>query len=247
MSSNQSMTTLKVIASGGFRAAYQMIVPECQRVTGITVMTGAGASQGSSPNTIGAQLRRGVPADVVVMSREGIDELIAEGRLVAQSVVDLATTPTAVAIRAGAAAPDISSTDAFKQMLLNAKSVSFPDSTTGFYLVKTLFPRLGIADAMAVKCSNKGAAAVARGEVEIAIRPASELLGVPGLCCVGPLPAELQFISVFSAAIVNGSNAMDAAKQLIDWLALANHSIALRKAGMERPERRQIAPSTSPA
>ena len=234
MSPTTSSTQLKVICSGGFRTAYQMVLPEFEQSTGITVTTGAGASQGDSPQTIGAQLRRGAHADVVVMSREGLDELITEDRIVAQSVVDLASTPTGVAVRAGAPLPDIGTVDAFRQTLLRARSVAFPASTTGFYLVKKLFPRLGIADALAGKSSTKGAAAVASGEVEIAIRPASELLGVAGISYVGTMPAELQFISVFSAAIVAGSKEIDAARRLIEFLASDRATTAIQKAGMER-------------
>ena len=234
MPKTTSSAQLKVIASGGFRTAYQMVLPEFEQNTGIKVTTGAGASQGTSPDVIGAQLRRGVPADVVVMSREGLDELIAEGRIVARSVVDLAMTPTGMAVRAGAPLPDISTADAFKQTLLRAKSISFPASTTGFYLVKKLFPRLGIADALAAKSSTKGTTAVASGEVEIAIRPASELLNVAGIAYVGPVPAELQFISVFSAAIVEGSQEIDAAKRLIAFLAADQSATAIQIAGMNR-------------
>src|SRR6266566_294804 len=103
-----SFAQLKVIASGGFSAAYREALPEFERTAGVTVTTTSGASQGSGPNTIGAQLRRGVPADVVIMSREGLNELIAEGKIVARSDVDLAQTPLGLSVRAGAPKPDIS-------------------------------------------------------------------------------------------------------------------------------------------
>jgi len=228
-------TTLHVIASGGFRTASQLVLPEFERTTGIKVTTGAGASQGKTPDVIGTQLRRGVMADMVIMSREGLDELIEEGRLIADSVVDLACTPTGVAVRAGAPLPDISSVEAFKQTLLNAKSIAYPASTTGFYLADRLFPKLGIADALAGKCSTRHVSAVANDEVEIAIRPASELLNVAGLHYIGPIPTEVQFISVFSAAIVAGSSQMEAAKRLIAYLAADQTTFAVIKAGMERP------------
>lgn len=232
MSANTTLTPLEVIASGGFRSVYETVLPAFEKNTGMTVTTRAGASQGDAPTVIGNQLRRGVAADVVIMSREGLDELIAEGLIIAQSVVDLASTPTGVAVRAGAALPDITTVEAFKQTLLRATSVAFPASTTGFYLVKKLFPRLGIAEALAPKSSTKGAAAVASGEVEIAIRPTSELLNVAGIHYVGPIPEALQFISVFSAAIVAGSQRIDAAQQLIDFLASEQTTHAIRESGM---------------
>jgi molybdate transport system substrate-binding protein len=102
-----SFAQLNVITSGGFSAAYRELLPEFEKATGTRVKTTSGASQGSGPNTIGRQLRRGVPADVVIMSREGLSELIAEGRIVAGTDVDLARTPLGVSVRAGARKPDI--------------------------------------------------------------------------------------------------------------------------------------------
>src|SRR5579864_4866012 len=104
-----SPAQVKVLMSGGFSAAYQELLPEFQNASGITVTTARGASQGDGPNTIGAQLRRGVPADVVIMSRGGLAELIAEGRIVTGSEVVLARVPLAVCVRAGNPKPDISS------------------------------------------------------------------------------------------------------------------------------------------
>ena len=161
-----SFAQVKVIISGGFSAAYQEVLPEFEKTTGITVTTTRGPSQGNAPNAIGAQLRRGVPADVVIMSREGLDELIAEGRIVAGTNVDLARTPLGMAVRAGAPKPDISTVDAFKRTLLRAKSITVPDSTTGIYMTTTLFPRLGITSEMAGKITHSGVAAVAKGDVE---------------------------------------------------------------------------------
>lgn len=89
-----SLAQVNVIVSGGFSAAYRELLPELEKAAGIRVNTASEASQGNGPNTIGAQLRRGVPADVVIMSREGLDELIAEGRIVARTDVDLAQTPS---------------------------------------------------------------------------------------------------------------------------------------------------------
>ena len=94
------LAQVKTIVSGGFRAAYMAALPEFERTAGLTVTTGSGASQGNGPNTIGAQLARGVPADVVIMSKEGLEDLVKAGRLVSGSVVDLARTPVGVAVRA---------------------------------------------------------------------------------------------------------------------------------------------------
>jgi molybdate transport system substrate-binding protein len=223
---------LKVLTSGGFAAPLAEILPEFEKASGITVEVARGASQGPGPDTIGAQLRRNVPADMVIMSREGLNDLIAEGKIVPRSDVDLASTPLGMAVRAGAAKPDITTLDAFRQTLLQAKSVTFPASTSGIYLTKTVFPQLGIAHEMTPKSSNAGVAAVARGEAEIAIQPQSEVLHAPGTDFVGVLPAQVQFVSVFSAAVTAHSANTAAARQLIDFLASGKAARAMSHNGM---------------
>jgi molybdate transport system substrate-binding protein len=232
-SQKQSRAQLNVITSGGFAAAFQEMQPEFEKATGIKVTVTRGASQGSGPDTIGAQLRRGFPADVVIMSREGLDDLIAEKKVVAGSDVNLGQTPLGMAVRAGASKPDIRTVEAFKQTMLRAKSVTFPGSTTGIYMVKKLFPQLGIASEMAPKTTSTGVAAVAKGDAEIAVQPVSELLHTPGTEFVGTIPKEIQYVSVFSAAMVMGSKEAKAAKQLIDFLTSDKAKLAIKATGME--------------
>ena len=228
-----SFAQLNVIMSGGFSAAYQGALPDFEKSTGITVTTARGQSQGNGPSAIGAQLRRGEPADVVIMSREGLDQLIAEGRIVAGTDVDLARAPLGIAVRAGAPKPDISTVDGFKRTLLRAKSITFPDSTTGIYMMTKLFPRLGIAGEISGKITHTGVAAVAKGDAEIAIQPVSELLHAPGSDFVGTIPAEIQYISVFTTALVAGSKESEASKRLIAFLASESATKAIRNSGME--------------
>jgi molybdate transport system substrate-binding protein len=228
-----SLAQVKVLLSGGFSAAYRDLLPEFERTSGITVTTTAGGSQGNGPNTIGAQLRRGVPADVVIMNRVGLDDLIADGRVVAGTSIDLARTYLGMAVRAGAPRPDISTVDAFKQALLRAKSVAFDSSTTGLYLTGKLFPRLGIADEMARKSTTAGVAAVASGAAELAVQPISEILPVRGVDVVGTIPADVQYVAVFSAAVVVGSKEIEASRRLIAFLASDGAIAAIKKNGME--------------
>jgi molybdate transport system substrate-binding protein len=233
--STQVLAQVRVIISGGFATAYRSTLPEFERTTGIAVTTGSGASQGNGPETIGAQLRRGVPADVVIMSREGLNDLMAEGRIVAGTAVNLAEAPLGVAVHAGAPKPDICTVDAFRQTLLNAKSIVVPGSTTGIYLTTTLFPRFGV-DSKAVKVTARGAESasmVAAGDAEFAVQPVSELLHMSGIDFVGPIPSEVQYISVFSAAVVTGSKEVEASKRLISFLASEKASGAIKQAGME--------------
>ena len=228
-----SFAQVKVIVSGGFWAPSGELLPEFEKTTGISVNKTLGKSQGSGPDNIGAQLRRGVPADVVIMSKEGLEDLIADGIIAKETEVDLAQTPLGVAVRAGAPKPDIGTVDAFKKALLRASSITFPNSTTGIYLATKLFPQLGIANEISSKITNTGVAAVAKGDAEIAIQPVSELLHVPGADFVGPIPAEIQYVSVFSTAMVAGSKEPQASKRLIAFLASENAMRAIKKSGME--------------
>ncbi len=225
---------IKVIVSGGFSASLEELLPQFNKTTGIMVATSRGSSQGDGPNTIAAQLRRGVPADVVIMSREGLDGLIADGKIVAGTDVDLAQTPLGVSVRVGAPKPDISTVDAFRTALLHAKVVTFPGSTTGIYLTTRLFPQLGIATRMAPKITNTGVVAVSAGDADMAVQPVSELLHVAGTDFVGTIPKEIQYISVFSAALVAGSKEPETSKKLLTFLASETATTAIRKSGMER-------------
>jgi molybdate transport system substrate-binding protein len=232
-----TVAQVRVLMSGGFSAAYQELLPQFEKSTGITITTERGASQGDAPTTIGAQLRRGIAADVVIMSREGLAELLAEGRIAKGSEVDLARVPLGVGVRAGTPHPDISSVDSFKQALLQAKSIGI-QSTSAIYLNTKVFPKLGIASALAGKLSGAGAGNVARGEAEMVILPASEILPVPGVDFVGTIPAEIQVEMVFSAAVVKGAKDPEASRRLINFLASDQATSAVEKTGMKRPVKR---------
>jgi molybdate transport system substrate-binding protein len=123
--------------------------------------------------------------------------------------------------------------EAFKQTMLRAKSVTFPGSTTGIYLATKLFPQLGIAKEMAPKTTSTGVAAVAKGDAEIAVQPVSELLHVPGTDFVGRIPAEIQYVSVFSAAMVKEPKHAKESKELLAFLASEKARAAIKKSGME--------------
>jgi molybdate transport system substrate-binding protein len=231
-----ALAQMKVLISGGFSDAYEKLLPEFEQATGIKVTTGSGASQGDGPQTIGAQLARGEPADVVILSREGLDGLIAAKRIAAGSDVDLATVGVGAAVRAGAAKPDVSTVEAVKQALLKARVVAIPASTSGIWLVKELFPRLGIADTINVKVTPRGTGAtamVAGGEADLGVLPVSEILHAPGVELAGVFPAEIQFIQTFSAAVAAGASEPEAGKRLIEFLSSARAAEAIRGGGLE--------------
>lgn len=233
-----SLAQVRVLMSGGFSAAYQDLVPQFQNTTGITVTTARGASQGDGPNTIGAQLRRGVPADMVIMSRSGLAELVAEGRIVLGSDVDLARVPLGLAVRAGAPKPNIRSVAEFKQSLLRAESIG-SQSTTTVYLRTRLLAQLGIESAVSGKLADAGPASVATGEVEMVLAPVSEILPLAGVNLVGTIPDEIQLVQTFAAALVKGTKEAEACKRLIGFLASETATPAIEKMGMKRPALRR--------
>src|SRR5262244_2995944 len=227
---------LNVLISGGFSGAYEQLLPEFERTSGIKVTTGSGASQGTGPQTIAAQLARGVPANVVILSREGLTELIAANRIAAGTDVDLARVPLGVAVRAGTPKPDVSTVEAFKQVLLKAKAVAMPGSTSGILLTNDLFPRLGIAQKISVKVTPRGADAtgmVAAGGADLAVMPISEILHAPGVDFAGSIASEIQFVQTFSTAVVVGSGDLQGSKRLIEFLSSSRASEAIRNSGME--------------
>jgi molybdate transport system substrate-binding protein len=227
---------LNVVISGGFSGAYEQLLPEFERTSGIKVTTGSGASQGTGPQTIAAQLARGVPVNVVILSREGLNELIAAKRIAAGTDVDLARVPLGVAVRAGTPKPDVSTVEAFKQVLLKAKTVAIPGSTGGIWLTTDLFPRLGIAEKINVKVTPRGTDAtgmVAAGGADLAVMPVSEIVHARDIDLAGSIAPEIQFVQTFSAAVVAGSGDTEGSKRLIEFLASARASETIRNSGME--------------
>ena len=227
---------LNVLISGGFSGPYEQVLPEFERATGIKVSTGSGSSQGTGPQTIAAQLARGVPADVVILSREGLGDLIASGRIIAGTDADLARTPLGVAVRAGSPKPDVSTVEAFKQVVVKARAVAVPSSTSGIFLKDEIFPRLGIADKVNLKATPRGTGAtamVAAGDADLAVMPVSEIVHAPGVELAGIIAEEIQLNQVFAAAVVTGSKQVDAASRLIAFLASERVFDAIQRGGME--------------
>jgi molybdate transport system substrate-binding protein len=171
------------------------------------------------------------------MAGPALDELIKQGKVVAGSRVDLARSIIGMAVRAGAPKPDISSVDALKRTLLQAKSIAYSASASGTYLSTELFPRLGIADQIKGKSkrieSERVGDVVARGDAEIGFQQVSELLPIRGIDYVGPLPPEVQQVTVFSAGVAAGAKEPDAGRALIKFLASPVAAPAIRKSGLE--------------
>lgn len=227
---------VKVIISGGFSGPYEKLLPEFQKTSGIKVETGSGASQGTGPQTIASQLASGARFDVVIMSREGLDELIAAKRIAPGTDVDLAKALLGIAVRKGAPKPDVSTVEAFKQLMLKSKLVAVPGSTSGIFVMKDVLPRLGIADKVNVKATARGAGAaelVAKGEADVAVMPVSEIVHAAGVDFAGVIAQEIQLDQTFCAAIVAGSKQAEAAKKLIAFLASDRAASTIKAGGME--------------
>jgi len=235
---------INVMTSGALSAALRELAPAFERASCSTLTIVSGGSVAGATDSIPDRLQRGERTDVLIMAAAGIDDLAKAGRAVAGSRVDLARSSIGIAVRAGTRKPDIGSVDALKRTLLNAASVAYSSSVSGVYVSTELFARLGIADQMRAKSrrveSEPVAAVVARGEAEIGFQQISELRPVAGVEVVGPLPAEVQRVTVFSAAAATNSTNQDGGRKLIAFLSSAAASAAIARSGMDpitRPDR----------
>jgi len=235
-----SAADVRVMISAGFYGVYSELSPAFERASGHHLVTTRGPSMGDSPEAIPARLARGEAADVVILDGSAADELGRRELVRADSKTELARSLVGMAVRAGAEKPDISSVEALRRTLLAAESIAVSDSGSGTYLATTLFPKLGIADRIAAKSRKvRGppsgepvAAVVARGEAEIGFQQISELIHVPGITFVGPIPAEVQPGFSFAGALTRNVREPEAATALIRFLASADAAPVISKAGL---------------
>lgn len=227
---------LGVMTSGAFTAAWLELKPLFQSKTGVSSVT-LTTTMGSGTTSIPSRLERGEPVDIVIIDDTALDDLIARGLVLAGSKVPLARSLMGMAVRAGAAKPDIRTVEAFRATLLQAKSIAYSASVSGRYLSAEVFPRLGIADQIAGKArrieGERVGSVVARGEAELGFQQVSELLPIAGIDYVGPLPEGIQRATVFSAAIAAGSKNREAAERLIQFLASPEMAPTIAKTGVE--------------
>jgi molybdate transport system substrate-binding protein len=226
---------IRVMTSGAFTAALVELTPEFERATRHRIVIGATTSTG--PDSIQNRLRRGEPADVLIMADTALEGFVKDGRVVAGTRVELARSAIGMAVRAGAPTPDISTVEAFRQALLQAKSIAYSASVSGVYLSTELFQRLGIADQVLPKSrrieGERVGAVVARGDAEVGFQQISELLPVPGITLLGPLPQAVQRMTVYSAGVAVNTKSPDLAKAVISFLASPAAAAAIHRTGME--------------
>jgi len=224
---------IKVLSSNALKTALEELAPAFEKATEHKlVITWGAAAQ------LKGEIEKGAAFDLAVLTDAGIDDLIKQGKLAAATRTNLANSGAGVAVRKGAPKPDISTVDAFKRALVNAKSFAYVEQgATGIY-IKALLPRLGIADALKDKIKllppgNPAAHAIANGEAEIGITQISEILPYAGAELVGPLPAEIQLTTSFVSAV--GANAKEAepAKALIKFLTTPAAAAVLKAKGLD--------------
>jgi len=177
------------------------------------------------------------PVDVVVLASGAIDKLIAQGKLIAGSRADLMRSGIAVAVRAGAAKPDISTEEALMRTVLAAPSLGYSTGPSGVHLEKT-FERWGILAQVQPRIvvpppGTPVGSLVASGVVALGFQQLSELQALPGVEVVGPLPPPAQTMTVFSGAIAVTSGRHEAARALLAYLSSQSASAAKRRFGME--------------
>ena len=242
------MDSLHVVCSGGFAKAYQLIAPSFEQQTGIRLISSWGPSMGSTPDAIPMRLERGnnrgdANIDVVIMGERSLNELISEGKLIANSRVRLALSPIACAVKKHAPRPDISTIDKFKEALLNAQTIVYSDSVSEEYFKSELLNKLCnqpeentkeliLSKAKQILTTPVGEC-VARGDVELGIQQYSELKHIHHIDVVGFIPNEIQLKSAFSGAIVKASSRVYEARKLLEFLSAPINDFIIKETGLE--------------
>jgi len=223
------MAEIKVMLSAAFKEAYLELVPPFERASGHKV-----ESLWVPSVQMMNRLKGGEAVDLVILSAASLEALWKAGLISERT--DLARSGVGVAVKSGARKPDISSGEAVKRAVLAAKGVAYSTGPSGIYLT-ALFQRMGIAEAIKSKVKQvqgePAGGVVARGDAEIAFQQVSELLPVPGIDFVGPLPADIQQITVFSAGVHVAAKQPDAARALVRFLTAPAAAPVIRKKGME--------------
>ncbi len=229
---------LKLLSSTAMKTTMDELVAPFARASGCSVIASYAPS-----GQIAKRIADGESADLAIVTGPAIDDLIRQGRILPGSRADIARSPIGVAVRRGAPRPDISSVAAFRSALLAAKSIAMSHPVGGGASgahMWSVFERLGIAEQLKPKTIfGPGGPAgligfyLLRGEAEIGLQQIPELMAVPGIDVVGPVPGEMQLVSVFAAGICTGSRDIAAAKALIDFLRSPDAAAVIDSRGMQ--------------
>jgi molybdate transport system substrate-binding protein len=222
---------IKVMASAAIKEAYLELVPVFEKSSGHKVVT----IWDGGVNIV-KRMRAGEVVDLVILARPAVETLITDGKVAPGGRVDLATAGVGIAVRAGAPRPDISSADAVKRALLSAKSIAYSSGPSGAHIA-ALLARMGIAEEVKSRIKqttpgNPVGLAIARGEAEIGFQQMSELLPIAGIDLLGPLPTEIQEITVFSGGVHAGAASPAATRALLQFLTSPGAAPVIVKKGM---------------
>jgi molybdate transport system substrate-binding protein len=229
---------IRVLSTTAMKMVFEEIAPRFERETGNRLAVTLGPSL-----VLEKRLGEGEAADVAIVTDAGAKNLIARGMLAAAGAADIARSPIGICVAKGAVKPDISTADAFKRTMLAAKSVAMSKpvggGASGVHMAK-VFERLGITDAMQAKAKygaggagGLAALVVERGEAEIGIQQMAELMAVPGIKVVGPLPPELQSLTVFTAAVPANAPHPEAGRAVIAVLTTAAAKSVIKAKGLD--------------
>lgn len=232
-----SAAEITVLTAGAFKSVVMAVVPDFERQSGDKVTV--------ANDTAGALAKRiaeDEAFDVVILTPAAIEQLVQNGKVASGSPMRLARVAIGVAVKKGAPVPDIATVAAFETALRQARSVAYIDpaagGSSGIYLAQ-LFAKLGLADVIKAKAvlvpGGLVAERVANGEAELGIHQISEILAVPGVTLVGPLPAEIQNYTVYAGGVAAGSRASEAARGFLAALAGPRGLAVLKEKGMEAP------------
>lgn len=227
----------RVMTSGGFTAAYKKLIPELERLTGLTLVT-VTTSIGTGDISIPNRLKRGEVADLVICSDNVLQQFIADQLVLHDGHAMLARSIIGIAVRAGAPKPDVATPEALRDTLLRAASIGYSASESGKYVTTQLYQRLGIAEQALPKSRFVGngervGAVVARGEAEVGFQQISELLPVEGIAHITPIPESLQLVSTFTAGVGASARHPAAARAVIQFLASGAAAAVIRSTGLE--------------
>ena len=225
-------STLKILSSNSIRAVMGELVPQFERSSGMNVSVTYDPAK-----VMLARIAKGETADLAITGSGAIDELVKQGKIQAGGRRVLARCKVGVAVRAGTPKPDISTVDSLKRMLLAAKSVAYTQEGASGMHFSGLIERMGIAKEVQAKAVRQPGGLigelVAAGKAEIAIQQVPELRAVPGIELVGPLPEDIQLVTVTSAGIFAGTQQVQAAQSFIDFLSSPAAMRVMQSRGLE--------------
>jgi molybdate transport system substrate-binding protein len=225
---------VRIFVSNGVKAVVEELRPQCERAAGHTL-----AIQFGTTSTLKQKIEAGEKFDAVLLTSEAVDALAKEGKVDAGTVKDLGRAGVGVGIRAGAAKPDIRTSEALKKTLLNAKSITYAQDGASRVFIEKMFDHLGIASQMKPKTmlvpgSGAANANVAGGQEELVLTLVSEILPAPGVELAGPFPSELQNYVSFRAGISANAENRDAAQAFINVLTGSKAAATWKAKGLER-------------